>query len=107
MENSLAEAEGAEDKKMAELSPPEELDLKVQKLISIERFGSSYAYVTEDMTVWFKKEDNSVVTLKTIADKKIVKQAINENVRVFITEDGRLHHQGLFDKLRDNSPCDL
>jgi len=68
----------------------------------VEQYGKVDAYIAAD-SVWLLKEDGTSEHWTTIADKKIVKTAINGNVMVFINEDGIIHQHGLFSKITQDS----
>lgn len=86
---------GAGEEKVKVIAVPDNLTIREHHFIKIMTFGDGIVFQTDKGI--FSENDNLALT--EIGGKKVVNFVVKDLVRCYVTEDGRMHIQGLIDKL--------
>ena len=82
-----------------EITPKQEnFCLAENKITEIRNFGNIYVFKTES-GARFATDEVEKLSIDKIEEQKIMNEVIKEQIRAYVTSEGILHHQGLFDKL--------
>lgn len=66
--------------------------------MEIANFGDNYIFKTK-AGLSFTSYEQEGIKVDKIEDSRVTKEVVKEQIRAYITEDGKLHHQDLFDGL--------
>lgn len=81
------------------IAVPEQMEIKDHNFIRILTFGDAVVFHS-DKGVF---SENTKLAIPSIKGKKVVNFVLKDHVRCYVTEDGRLHYQGLVDKLAEQA----